>query len=110
MPKIKSEIESVAAPESVFGALLDSARYADWLITHDGWPDGPPAIADGGMFRQDVNLVGKSAQMTWTGVECRSPSALAFEGRGPMRLKLQSRYILAPGPNSTALRCESEFE
>ncbi len=110
MPALTVDVDIAADREHVFAALLDSATYQDWLALHAAWPDGPPQITAGGEFAQDVNLIGRAAQIRWAVAEFEVPSALALNGRGPMGFAIRARYGLTEENGGTILRYEGEFD
>lgn len=110
MPSFTIDTHIAADRDRVFEALLDTAGYPQWLTLHERWPDGPPTVAEGGSFAQDVKILGRSARLTWTVVEVASPSSFVLDGVGPMKLTMRVTYRLEDVQGGTALRYESDVE
>jgi len=110
MPTIAFDIDIAADPQRVFDALLDAAGYQEWLMAHDGWPDGPPELAQGASFRQDLLFMGRAARITWTVTELRSPSTIALDGRGPMGFATSVAYDIRDADGATKLGYKSDLD
>jgi uncharacterized protein YndB with AHSA1/START domain len=110
MPSFTIDTHIAADRDRVFNALLDTHSYEEWLTIHDRWPDGPPTLAEGGSFVQDVRLMGRSARLNWTVAELASPSIVVFDGVGPMKLTMRTAYYVEDADGGTALRYESKIE
>jgi hypothetical protein len=103
------EIEIAADPARVLDGLLDTAAYGEWMDMHARWPDGPPALELGARFRQNVRMVGRSAEVTWT-VEDVDRDRLVLSGEGPGGLSIENTYTVESAGATTLLHCESAFD
>jgi hypothetical protein len=107
MPTTTIEIEIAAEPESVFETLLETAGYQGWVAVHASWPDGPPELAAGAMFEQQVNLMGRSTRLRWTVDALVASVELSLAAEGPLGLRVTAAYRLEAVAGGTVLTFES---
>ncbi|HEX4109463.1 MAG TPA: SRPBCC family protein [Solirubrobacteraceae bacterium] len=109
MATVRVDIDIPAEPERVFDALVDLECYERWVSGHEGWPDGPPELREGTVFRQRMRLMRWTGDMEWTIAELQAPSHIALEGRGALGVRGRTRYELKGSDRGTNLHVTSEF-
>lgn len=108
MPTISESIVVPAAPERVWGAVADLARWAEWLSVHSGWPDGTPDRLEPGMtLMEKVKVMGMPAKVSWVVDEVEEPAVLAMRGSGALGVNLVMRISLEPVEEGTVVRYDS---
>lgn len=111
MPSVTNEIELPVPADRVFDALSDFERYEEWLTVHQGWPQGPPSETEvGTQFKEQVKVMRTPVEVNWTVTEHEAPTALAFEGTGPMGSRMKSAYRVTPNGDGSTLTLETAME
>ena len=98
-----------APSEKVWDALTDSESYAKWNAVHVAFPDGPPELAVGTTYKEQVTMMGMPGEVTWTVAEFDDGKRAVLEGEGPMGVKLRNAYSLEDADGGTAVTLEMEF-
>ena len=111
MPTATNEIELPVPAERAFEAVADFGRYDEWLTVHQGWPQGPPSEASTGTtFKEQVKVMRTPVEVNWTVSEFDAPTALSFEGTGPMGSRMRSSYRVSAAGEGSRLTLESEMD
>lgn len=77
---------AVASPVSeTVAALLDPARFGEWLTMHAGWRGDPPdeSAHAGQTFTQQAVVMGMPVDIAWT-VAAADEHGVELRGKGPM--------------------------
>jgi len=101
---------TLAAPtDKVWEAITDADSYAKWNAVHVAFPDGPPELAVGSTYKEQVTLMGMPGEVLWKVTELDDGKSMVLEGDGPMGVKLRNAYSLEDDGDGTAVTFESEF-
>lgn len=95
MPTVTQSLKIPATPEQVWAVAGDLSRYGEWNATHTGFPDGPPSTEPGATFKEQITIMGMPGEANWTVTEASPPTRMAWQGEGPMGIKLGTRLELA---------------
>ncbi len=95
MPTVTQSLEIPATLEQVWAVAGDLSRYGEWNETHTGFPDGPPSSEPGATFREQITIMGMPGEASWTVTEASPPTRMAWDGDGPMGIKLGTMLQLA---------------
>jgi hypothetical protein len=110
MSLVRTSIEIAAAPEEVWGIVMDPHALGEWVTIHRGLlrtDQGAPR--EGFRMDQQIHLRGVTLEVHWELVEC-SPAKLAvWEGRGPARSRAHTEYRLKSVANGTQFDYRNEF-
>ncbi|NGN63639.1 SRPBCC family protein [Streptomyces sp. A7024] len=110
MAEVSAEARIEAPAEKVWSTITDFSVYADWSVTHTGFPKGVPAdLAEGDTYAESMKLMGFPADVVWTVAELVEGRTFATTGKGPMGVKIKNRYTLTPDGEATTVRIDGEF-
>jgi carbon monoxide dehydrogenase subunit G len=110
MPTVRQSLQIPATPEAVWAVATDWNRYGEWNITHSGFPDGLPPGEPGATFKERITIMGMPGEASWTVTESTAPSLTAWNGEGPMGIKLGTRLELAPTGDGTSVSLQVRFD
>ena len=110
MPTVSKSLDIPAPAEKVWEVAGDLSRYGEWNGTHSGFPEGPPSGEQGSTFKENITVMGMPGQATWTVTEHVAASRTAWDGEGPMGIKLGSRLELTPNGDCTTVTIEVSFD
>jgi carbon monoxide dehydrogenase subunit G len=110
MPTVTQSLEIPAEPERVWAVATDLSRYGEWNVTHSGFPDGTPQTEQGAQFKERITIMGMPGEATWTVTEASAPTVTAWDGQGPMGIKLGTRLELAPSGANTTVTIQVSFD
>jgi hypothetical protein len=99
-----------AAPEAVWGTVMDPRRLGEWVTIHRALREadaGPPRV--GYEMRQQVHLRGVSLDVHWRLVECEPCRLAVWEGRGPARSRAHTEYVLRAENGGTHFDYRNDF-
>lgn len=110
--RVRAEVELAAAPERVWGIVMDPRRLEDWVTTHAGLRGDPPKVLrEGSSFEQELRVAGTTFRVTWTVIGCDPDRSVSWRGRGPAGSRAGVRYRLEPaGDGGTRFTYVNEFE
>ncbi|MER5542527.1 type II toxin-antitoxin system Rv0910 family toxin [Streptomyces sp. NPDC001118] len=110
MAEVSAEARIQAPAEKVWAQLTDWSSYGEWNATHTSFPKGgPETLAVGGMFQENMKLMGFPAEVDWTIEELEPARVFAIRGKGPMAVTVATRYTLTPDGDATSVRVDGEF-
>ncbi|MER6383681.1 SRPBCC family protein [Streptomyces sp. NPDC001250] len=110
MAEVSAEARIQAPAEKVWAQLTDWSSYGEWNATHTSFPKGgPETLAVGGMFQENMKLMGFPAEVDWTIEELAPARVFAIRGKGPMAVTVATRYTLTPDGDATSVRIDGEF-
>jgi hypothetical protein len=108
MPTVTQSVDIAAPAEQVWAVATDWSRYGEWNVTHSGFPEGLPPSEPGAAFKEKITIMGMPGEASWTVSEFNAPALTAWDGEGPMGIKLGNRLELAPaGEGTRPSRCRS---
>lgn len=110
MPTVTKSLDIPAPAEKVWEVAADLNRYGEWNVTHSGFPEGPPSGEQGSTFKENITVMGMPGQATWTVTEHVEASRTAWDGEGPMEIKLGSKLELTPKDDGTTVTIEVSFD
>jgi uncharacterized protein YndB with AHSA1/START domain len=110
MPTVSKSLEIPAPVEKVWAVASDLSRYGEWNVTHSGFPEGAPTGEHGSTFKENITVMGMPGQAIWTVTEHMEASHTAWDGEGPMGIKLGSKLALHPNGDSTTVTIEVSFD
>jgi carbon monoxide dehydrogenase subunit G len=110
MAEVSADARLPAPAEKVWDRLTDWPAHGEWNATHTSFPHGgPQTLAVGGIFQENMKLMGFPAEVEWTIEELEPARVFAIRGRGPMSVIVATRYTLTPEGEATNLRIDGEF-
>jgi hypothetical protein len=109
MPTVTHTAELPGTPDQIWAVISDLGRYGDWNVTHTGFPDGAPTLADGLSFREKVTIMGMPGEATWTVKELTAPNKIVLEGAGPMGVQLGQEISLTGDNGATTINFSASF-
>ncbi|WP_419993148.1 SRPBCC family protein [Streptomyces boninensis] len=110
MTDISAEARIEAAADKVWAKLTDFSVYGDWSVTHTGFPKGVPGdLKEGDSFSEGMKLMGFPAEAVWTVEELAEGSTIALAGKGPMGVKMTTRYTVTPDGDASTVRIDGSF-
>ncbi len=105
MASVTATADVTAAPQDVWGIVVDPSRYSSWLDLHHGFVgEAPSALTPGTSFGQRVKVMGMPADVRWQVEEVEAPARLALAGTGPMGIGLHVDYAVAQAGSDGASR------
>jgi uncharacterized protein YndB with AHSA1/START domain len=110
MPTVSKSLEIPAPVEKVWAVASDLSRYGEWNVTHSGFPEGAPTGEHGSTFKENITVMGMPGQAVWTVVDHVEESRTAWDGEGPMGIRLGSKLELHPNGDSTTVTIEVSFD
>jgi carbon monoxide dehydrogenase subunit G len=106
---ITKQTEVAASTDAVWAKLTDTSSYGDWLVTHVGYPDGPPELAEGANFKEKVTVMGMPGEVEWTVTRYEPGSTVEMDGKGPMGTQMRAAYRVEESGAGSKVTFESEF-
>jgi uncharacterized protein YndB with AHSA1/START domain len=110
IPTVTQSLQISAPPEQVWALATDWSRYGEWNITHSGFPQGLPPAEQGATFTERITIMGMPGEASWKVREFSAPVRTAWDGEGPMGIRLGTRLELAPAAEGTTVSIEVSFE
>jgi Polyketide cyclase / dehydrase and lipid transport len=110
MPTVTQSVDVPASAEQVWAVATDWSRYGEWNVTHSGFPDGLPPSEPGATFKEKITIMGMPGEASWTVSEFTAPALTAWDGEGPMGIKLGNRLELAPAGEGTTVTISVSFD
>lgn len=93
---VTSSIDVDASPEQVWAEISDPTTWSAWNTNHVGFSGDAPALAPAAEFTEQLQVRGAAAEVDWTVDALEQPQRLALSGKGPLSIKLEHRYAIAP--------------
>jgi NAD(P)-dependent dehydrogenase (short-subunit alcohol dehydrogenase family)/uncharacterized protein YndB with AHSA1/START domain len=99
-----------APPAEVFALVADPARMGEWVKGHVGFTQDPPkSVKPGVTFRQQLETMGSSAEVSWLVTQAQAPTTFEMQGNGPMGIRFGTLFSLQPSGDGTALTLTMEM-
>ena len=109
--KVERSIEIAAPPAEVYEVVMDPHRLEDWVTVHAGLHDAPDRLTKGSELSQSIKVAGQTFKVDWLVVKADAPSAVEWEGRGPMGTKARVAYGLGgTAGGSTRFNYVNEYD
>ena len=110
MPSVTQSLEIPAPAEQVWAIATDWTRYGEWNITHSGFPDGLPPDEQGATFKEKITIMGMPGEAQWKVREFSAPVRTAWDGEGPMGIRLGTMLELTPAAQGTTVSIHVSFD
>ena len=94
----------------MWALATDWSRYGEWNITHSGFPDGMPPSEQGAKFKERITIMGIPGEASWKVREFSAPVRTAWDGEGPMGIRLGTALELTPVNEGTTVSIHVSFE
>jgi hypothetical protein len=107
---VTQSLQISAPPEQVWALATDWSRYGEWNITHSGFPDGLPPSEQGATFKERITIMGMPGEASWRVREFSAPIRTAWDGEGPMGIRLGTALELSPAEDGTTISIQVSFE
>ena len=110
IPTVTQSLQISAPPEQVWTLATDWSRYGEWNITHSGFPDGLPTSEQGATFKERITIMGLPGEASWKVREFSAPVRTAWDGEGPMGIRLGTALELTAVDDGTTVSIHVSFE
>lgn len=108
--KVERAIEIAAPAAEVYEVVMDPRRLEDWVTVHAGLHDAPDRLKKGSELSQSIKVAGQKFKVEWVVVKADEPSAVEWEGRGPMGTKARVAYGLEDAGGATRFNYVNEYD
>jgi carbon monoxide dehydrogenase subunit G len=108
--KVERSIEIAAPPAEVYEVVMDPHRLEDWVTVHAGLHHAPDRLAKGSELSQSIKVAGQKFKVDWLVVKADAPSAVEWEGHGPMGTKARVAYDLDGSGGTTRFSYVNEYD
>jgi carbon monoxide dehydrogenase subunit G len=108
--KVERSIEIAAPASEVYEVVMDPRRLEDWVTVHAALHDAPDRLQEGSELSQSIKVAGQKFKVDWLVVRAEEPSAVEWEGRGPMGTKARVAYDLEDTGGSTRFAYMNEYD
>lgn len=109
--KVEGSVDVDAAPEAVYGLVMDPQRLGDWVSIHDHLLEAPDGELDrGSTLAQCLRVAGQRFTVHWRVTEDDRPRRVVWEGRGPVRTQARVVYDFASQEGGTRFSYTNEYE
>jgi carbon monoxide dehydrogenase subunit G len=108
--KVERSIEIAAPPAAVYEVVMDPHRLEDWVTVHAGLHEAPDRLQRGSELSQSIKVAGQKFKVDWLVVKADEPTAVEWEGRGPMGTKARVAYDLEDAGGSTRFAYVNEYD
>ena len=108
--KVERSIEIAAPASAVYDVVMDPHRLEDWVTVHAGLHDAPDRLKKGSELSQSIKVAGQKFKVDWLVVKAEEPSAVEWEGQGPMGTKARVAYDLEDTGGSTRFGYVNEYD
>ena len=110
MPTVTQTLDIPAPADRVWEVATDLSRYGEWNVTHTGFPEGAPQAEQGATFKEKITIMGMPGEAQWKVREFSAPVRTAWDGEGPMGIRLGTRIELAPSDEGTTVSISISFD
>lgn len=98
------------APEKGWAALLDLARWDEWLTMHVKWKSElPTTFGEGTQITQVVSVMGMANKIEWTVAEFEELKRVRITGTGMAGVKVDIAFGIEPEGDNTKASIEASF-
>ena len=109
--RVGGSIDVAAAPEAVYGLVMDPDRLGDWVSIHDRLMEAPDGELDeGSTLAQCLRVAGQRFTVRWRVTEDDRPRRVVWEGRGPVWTHARVTYDFASQDGGTHFSYTNEYE
>jgi carbon monoxide dehydrogenase subunit G len=109
--KVERTIQISAAPETIYGVVMDPTRLEDWVTIHQNLDKAPKGqLQKGSKLTQSLKLAGRKFKVNWTVVENNPRKKVVWEGRGPVASRARVEYLFAPNGKGTRFSYLNEYD
>lgn len=109
--KILRSIEIPAPAKDVYAVVMDPQRLADWVTIHEELVEAPAGeLHKGDKLAQRLKVAGQGFKVSWTVVKAEPPTAVEWQGRGPIGTAARVSYRLEERDDTTCFDYVNEYE
>ncbi|WP_199431170.1 type II toxin-antitoxin system Rv0910 family toxin [Qaidamihabitans albus] len=110
MGQVAARIEVPAAPEKVWGELVNPAGWPNWFTIHTKWKgEVPEHLAQGSQVAEVVTMLGMPNTITWNVEELDAPAKLVISGTGMAGVKSTFVMSVAPTESGSVASIDATF-
>ncbi len=109
--RIDAQVDVKAAPETVYGLVMDPQRLGEWVSVHDGLLEAPSGeLKKGSTLTQSLKVAGRRFKVRWRVAEDDCPRRVVWEGRGPVWTQARVVYEFVERDGGTRFSYANEYE
>ena len=105
MSEVVTSIDIEAAPDEVWGVVMDPERLEEWVTIHRALEEH-----DAKSMRQVLCIHGVKFHVDWKLDAADEPSHARWKGRGPARSRAETEYRLQAVDGGTRFDYRNEFK
>ncbi len=109
--RIDAEVDVKAAPERVYGLVMDPHRLGEWVSIHEDLLEAPSGeLRKGSALTQCLKIAGRRFKVHWRVAEDDCPRRVVWEGRGPVWTQARVVYEFVERDGGTRFSYANEYE
>lgn len=111
MHALEVSAEIPAPADRVWDAVVDTARWDEWMAAHNGFPNGaPPRLSVGTTFVHSMRLLaGMAGTVRWAVDSVEPNRSYTLKGDGPMGVSLTMSVLIEPLGDTSRVRYLTEL-
>ncbi|MDO8208769.1 SRPBCC family protein [Conexibacter sp. CPCC 206217] len=106
---VSHSTELPATPQDAWKRFADFSVYSAWNVNHVDFPDGPPTLASGAEFREQLQVRRAPAEVKWVVSTFAPDREIVLDGKGPMGIKLRQTFTFEPAGEGSRFANTLEF-
>lgn len=109
--RIDAQVDVEAAPETVYGLVMDPRRLGEWVSIHEDLLEAPSGeLKRGSTLTQCLKVAGRRFKVRWRVAEDDCPRRVVWEGRGPVWTQARVVYEFVERDGGTRFSYANEYE